>query len=133
MVEEATPSETASPNRVVEGLEVRRDQLLRYATKFRVRWMFLFVACLIKTSVKLGIDVMSNTPSTADWYKKSLATMGLYLMDVVLVRAKIKANLIKINRTLTKGDSNLQSSPIPTSLRREPKPATETNWKDQPL
>ena len=59
--------------------------------------------------------------------------MGLYLVGVVLVRAGIRANLMEINRTLAGGDSNLQSSPIPASLRRESRPAAETNWKDQPL
>jgi len=133
MAEEATPPETASPNRVVEGLEARRDQLQRYATKFRFRWMFLFVACLIGTGVNMAIDVISGTPSPAAWYQGGLAAVGLYLVGVVLVRAGIRANLMEINRTLAGGDSNLQSSPIPASLRREPRPAAETNWKDQPL
>jgi hypothetical protein len=131
--EQATPPEPASADRVVEGLQARRDQLQRYAVKFRFRWLFLFVACLIGTGVNVAIDVISGTPSLADWYQGGLAGVGLYLLGLGLIRAGIRANLIETNRTLAGGGTNLQTSPIPPSPRRRRSPAPETNWKDRPL
>src|SRR5882724_3250323 len=133
MAEEATPPESASPDRVVEGLEVRRDQLQRYAIKFRFRWLFLFAACLIGTGVDAAIDVFSDTPSLADWYQGGLAGVGLYLLGLGLIRAGIRGNLTETNRILAGGDTTLQTSPIPSSPRRTRSPGSETNWKDQPL
>src|SRR5437762_3352402 len=116
--EEATPSESVSPDRVVEGLEARRDQLQRYAAKFRFRWLFLFVACLIGTGVNVAIDVISGTPSLADWYQGGLAGVGLYLLGLGLVHAGIRGNLAETNRILAGGDTSVQTSPIPPSPRR---------------
>ncbi len=131
--EQATPPEPASPDRVVEGLQARRDQLERYAIKFRFRWLFLVVACLIGTGVNVAIDVISGTPSLADWYQGGLAGVGLYLVGLGLIRATIRANLMEIKRTLAGGDTNLQTSAVPPSPRHRDSPALETNWKDQPL
>ena len=131
--EQATPPEPASPDRVVEGLQARRDQLERYAIKFRFRWLFLFVACLIGTGVNVAIDVTSGTPSLADWYQGGLAGVGLYLLGLGLFHAGIRGNLTETNRTLAGGDTNLQTSAIPPPQRPRHRPAPERNWKDQPL
>src|SRR6266481_2411932 len=125
--EEATPPESASPDRVVEGLEARRDQMQRYATKFRFRWSFLFVACLIGTGVNVAIDVISGTPSLADWYQGGLADVGLYLLGLGLVHAGIRGNLTETNRILAGGDTTLQASHIPPSPHRRRRPTPETN------
>jgi hypothetical protein len=133
MAEQATPPESASPHKVIEGLQARRDQLQRYAVKFRFRWLFLFVACLIGTGINVAIDVISGTPSLADWYQGGLAGVGLYLAGLGLFKAGIRGNLMDVNRTLAGGDTTVQPSPISPSPRGRRRPTPERNWKDQPL
>ena len=115
---------------MIEGLQSRRDQLQRYAVKFRFRWLILLIACLIGTGINLLIDVISGTPSLADWYQGGLAGVGLYLVGWALIKAGIRGNLMEVNRTLAGGDSKL---PIPPSSTNERGPTPERNWKDQPL
>jgi hypothetical protein len=130
---EAPPPESASPESVIKGLEARRDQLQRSARKFRFRWLFLFVACLIGTGFNVAIDLVSGAPSLADWYQGGLAGVILYLVGLGLIRAGIWANLTELNRTLAGGEINPRTSPIPTAPPGRPAPAPETNWKDRPL
>ncbi len=133
MSEQASPAESASPDRVVEGLEARRRQLQRSATKCRFRWFFLFVAFLIGTGFNVAIDLISGVPSIADWYQGGLAGVILYLVGLGLYRAGIRANLMELNRTLAAGEINPRTSPIPPPPPGGPEPAPETNWKDRPL
>src|SRR5260370_21077137 len=134
MADEPTPPESTPPQKIVEGLEARRDKLQNYIVKFRFRWSFLIVAFLIGTGANIAIDIMSDTtPSLADWYRGGLAGAGLYLLIVSLIRSGLRGNLLEVNRTLVGGDPTLQTSPIPPSPRPSRTPATGTNWKDQPL
>lgn len=133
MPDQANPVEPASPNRVVEGLQARRNQLQQYARRFRFKWSFLFGACLIGTGVNVAIDLISGTPSMADWYQGGLVAVGLYLLSLGLIHAGIRANLMEITGTLAGGDPQLQTSPIPTSPRGKDTPINEVNWKDRPL
>jgi len=134
MPDEAIPPEPVSPDRVVAGLQARREQLQKWAIKFRFKWLFLFAACLIGTGVNAAIDLISGSPSLADWYQGGLVGVGFYLLALGLFHAGIRANLTEINRTLAGSDTNLQTSAIPPPPHPQGVgPPPERNWRDHPL
>ncbi len=132
MAEQATRPESASPDKVVEGLEARRDQLQRYIAKFRFSWLFLSVACLVGMGANAAIDVISGGElSPANWYLGALAGAVLYLVLLGLIHASLRGDLIQTNRILAATDTNLRTSTVPPLPRRGRKPPQ--TWKDQPL
>src|SRR5436189_5918082 len=76
--QKTTPPEPAPRDKVIQGLKARRDELQNYITKFRFKWLFLVIACLIGAGANIAIDIISDTtPSLADWYQGGLAGVGL--------------------------------------------------------
>ena len=133
MAEETTPSESASPDKVLNSLAARRDQLQKDIIKFRFRWSFLIIACIIGTGVDAATDAISGTLFPLYWFQGALVGACFYLVPLLLIRAGLRADLMQTNRILAGTDTNPPTSTIPPWPRRRRRPAPETNWKDQPL
>jgi Cyanobacterial TRADD-N associated 2-Transmembrane domain len=108
--EEATPPESAAPDKVLELLVARRDQLQRAISKFRFRWSLLIIACAIGTAVDVGIDVASGMLSPATWYQSlplgALVGGCFYLFLLGLIHADLRGDLMQTNRILAGIDIN---------------------------
>jgi hypothetical protein len=130
---EETPPESASPDKVLDRLAARRDQLHKDIIKFRFRWSFLIIACLIGTAVDAAIDAISGTVSPAYWYQGALVGAGFYLVPLLLIRAGLRADLMQTNSILAGTDANPLTSTIPPLPPRRRRLLPKSTWKDQPL
>ncbi len=136
MVSSNADSGGASPDKVVERLEARRDQTQKHIVKFRFRWLFLIVAFLIGAAFNAAIDAISGVFAPAGWYQGGVGVAVLYLFFLGLIQGSLRGDLRETNRTLSGSDSNRQTStipPSPPSPRRRYKPVRERTWKDHPL
>jgi hypothetical protein len=130
---QATPPEPASADKVVEGLVARREQLQQSIIKFRFRWSFLIIACVIGTGANAAIDVASGTLSPATWYQGALVGAIFYLFVLGFIHAALRGDLIQTNRTLAGTDINKQISRIARPPRHRRKSVSEGTWRDRPL
>jgi hypothetical protein len=132
--EEATPLESASPDRVVEGLEARRDQLQKYITKFRFRWWHLIMAFVIGAGVNGLIGFGTGTLSAGNWYEGAVAGAVLYLFLLGIIQGSLRGDLMETNRLLAGTDINKKILPSPCRKSRgRRKPISEMTWNDNPF